>query len=117
MPLECVCPVCGTVGVVIPIQILPERGMVIANGKFVTLSGHEMALLELLAKSFPRVLTKESALDHIYQLDPDGEPEIKIIDVYICKIRKKVEPLGLRIDTQWGKGYALAAPLRIAGAA
>jgi len=91
--------------------------MVIANGKFVTISGQEMELLALLAKLFPRVLTKEAALDHLYQLDPDGEAEAKIVDVLICKIRRKVQPLGLRIDTHWGKGYALAAPVRVAQAA
>lgn len=41
-------------------------------------------------------------------VDHDKEPEIKIIDVYICKARRKLEPIGVRIDTVWGKGYALA---------
>jgi DNA-binding response OmpR family regulator len=116
VPHECTCPVCGHAITELPVQILPERGMVIANGKFVRLPAQEMELLALLAKVFPRVLTKEAALDHLYQLDPDGEAEMKIVDVLICKIRRKVEPLGLRIDTQWGRGFALAAPLRVSGA-
>lgn len=117
MQHECNCPVCGAPAASIPLQILPERGMVIVNSKFVLLTTQEMELLSRLAKVFPRVLSKETALDHLYQLDPDGEAEMKIVDVLICKIRKKVEPLGLRIYTQWGKGYALAAPVRIAGEA
>lgn len=117
MPHECACPICGTPVSDLPLQILPERGMVIANGRFVTISGQEMQLLALLARIFPRVLTKEAALDHLYQLNPEGEAEAKILDVIICKIRRKVQPLGLRIDTQWGIGYALAAPVRISGEA
>lgn len=91
--------------------------MVIVNDKFITLTSQEMTLLERLAEIFPRLLSRESAVDYLYQLDPDGQAEAKIIDVLICKIRRKVEPLGLRIDTQWGKGYALASPIRIAKSA
>ena len=94
--------------------------MVVANGKFAVLTGHEMMILQRLAEVFPRVLTKEAAMEWLYQISPDKEPEIKIIDVYICKARKKLDPIGVRIDTVWGKGYALAVtskPLVVAEAA
>lgn len=105
---DCICPVCGSAVNEIPVTILPERGMVIANGRFAFLTGHEMLLIQRLAEVFPRVLTKEAALEWMYQINPDREPEIKIIDVYLCKARKKLDPIGIRIDTVWGKGYALA---------
>ncbi|WP_436253464.1 winged helix-turn-helix domain-containing protein [Neorhizobium sp. LjRoot104] len=109
MQLECACPVCGQEISDLPVTILPERGMVVANGKFAVLTGSESLLLQRLAEVFPRVLTKEAALEWMYQFAAEGEePEIKIIDVYICKARKKLEPIGVRIDTVWGKGYALA---------
>jgi DNA-binding response OmpR family regulator len=117
---SCACPVCGAAVTDMPITFLPERGMVVANGKFAVLTGHEMMLVKRLAEIFPRVLTKESALEWMYQIGGDGEPEIKIIDVYICKARKKLLPIGVRIDTVWGKGYALAVsvkPLIVAEAA
>ncbi|WP_269244920.1 winged helix-turn-helix domain-containing protein [Rhizobium sp. AG207R] len=83
--------------------------MVVANGKFAVLTGSEALLVQRLAEVFPRVLTKEAALDWLYQFAAEGEePEIKIIDVFICKARKKLDPIGVRIDTLWGKGYALA---------
>lgn len=115
MQPDCSCPVCGSTISNMPVTLLPERGMVIANGKFAVLTGHEMLLVQRLAEVFPRVLTKEAALAWMYQVSTDSEPEIKIIDVYICKARKKLEPLGVRIDTVWGKGYALGvtAPPRI----
>lgn len=83
--------------------------MVVANGKFAVLPGKEMLLLQRMSEIFPRVATKESLLEWMYQFAGDGdEPEIKIIDVFVCKMRKKLEPIGIRIDTLWGRGYALA---------
>lgn len=112
MQHSCSCPVCGSVLDELPVTLLPERGMVVSNGKFAVLTGHEMLLLRRLAEVFPRVLTKEAALEWMYQISPDSEPEIKIIDVYICKARKKLEQIGVRIDTVWGKGYVLAVTAR-----
>jgi DNA-binding response OmpR family regulator len=109
MQPDCSCPVCGQSISELPVTILPERGMVVANGKFAVLTGNESLLLQRLAEVFPRVLSKEAALEWMYQFAAEGEePEIKIIDVFICKARKKLDPIGVRIDTVWGKGYALA---------
>lgn len=112
MPRECSCPLCGGPIAASPVLILPERGMVVANGRFVIMPSAEMLLLQRLVDVFPRVLSKQEAMNWIYQLRPDDEPEIKIIDVYICKMRKKLEPLGIRIDPSWGRGYALATSER-----
>jgi len=109
MQPECTCPLCGQAIAEMPVTILPERGMVVANGKFAVLTGREVLLIQRLAEVFPRILTKEAALDWLYQFENENEePEIKIIDVFICKARKKLEPIGVRIDTAWGKGYSLA---------
>lgn len=108
MQHNCACPVCGSDVQQLPVTLLPERGMVIANGRFAILTGHEMLLIQRLSEVFPRVLSKEAALEWMYQINPDSEPELKIIDVYICKARKKLDLIGVRIDTVWGKGYALA---------
>lgn len=113
MQPDCKCPVCGADAPSLPVTLLPERGMVVANGKFAMLTGHEAMLLQRLADVFPRMLGKEALLEWMYQINPDKEPEIKIIDVYVCKIRRKVTPLGIRIDTFWGKGYALAPDSRL----
>ncbi len=52
--------------------------------------------------------TKEQLLTIIYgALPPDDQPEIKIIDVFVCKIRKKLAPHGIMIRTLWGLGYEL----------
>lgn len=56
------------------------------------------------------LITKEFAHRAIWGDKPEGDwPDLKIIDVFICKLRKKFSPLGVVIHTQWGVGYYLTA--------
>ncbi len=77
------------------------------DGKLIHLTGKEYAILELLALRKGFVLTKEAFLNHLY--GGMDEPEIKIIDVFICKLRKKLMQAGLSnlIGTIWGRGYMI----------
>ena len=99
---------------------------VIATGKFavnldaktvevddrpVHLTGKEYQMLELLSLRKGTTLTKEMFLNHLY--GGMDEPELKIIDVFICKLRKKLsEATGGEnyIETVWGRGYVLRDP-------
>jgi two-component system, cell cycle response regulator CtrA len=74
-------------------------------------TGKEYGILELLALRKGTTLAKETFLNHLY--NGMDEPEIKIIDVFICKLRKKLEDAsgGLNyIETVWGRGYVLRTP-------
>lgn len=51
--------------------------------------------------------TKAAVLAALYRDLGKDEAEEKIVDVFICKIRKKLKPFGIRIRTVWGQGYAL----------
>lgn len=106
----CECPVCGA-ALSKPVSgILPLRGLVMANGKQAKLTPHEMDLFNRLVEISPRALSRDAALDWLYQLEnPINEPGPKIIDVFICRIRQKIKPLGLRIDTVPGVGYSFPA--------
>ncbi len=77
----------------------------------VHLTGKEYGILELLALRKGTTLTKEQFLNHLYGgLD---EPELKIIDVFICKLRKKLSTMSdgeNYIETVWGRGYVLRDP-------
>jgi two-component system, cell cycle response regulator CtrA len=78
------------------------------NGNPVHLTGREFSMLEVLALRKGITLSKETFITHLYQ--ERDEPEIKIIDVFICKIRKKLaEASGGKnyIETIWGRGYTL----------
>ena len=81
------------------------------EGKAVHLTGKEYQMLELLSLRKGTTLTKEMFLNHLY--GGMDEPELKIIDVFICKLRKKLaEATGgdNYIETVWGRGYVLRDP-------
>jgi two-component system cell cycle response regulator CtrA len=80
------------------------------DGRAVHLTGKEYAVLELLTLRKGIVLTKEAFLNHLY--GGMDEPEVKIIDVFICKLRKKLASAGAAelIGTVWGRGYVLREP-------
>ncbi len=81
------------------------------DGRRIHLTGKEYQMLELLSLRKGTTLTKEMFLNHLYGgLD---EPELKIIDVFICKLRKKVAAANQgkhHIETVWGRGYVLRDP-------
>lgn len=78
------------------------------DSKPLHLTGKEYGILELLSLRKGTTLTKEMFLNHLY--GGMDEPEVKIIDVFICKLRKKLEMAagGINyIETVWGRGYVL----------
>ncbi|RZK26217.1 MAG: response regulator transcription factor [Flavobacterium sp.] len=78
------------------------------DGQPVHLTSKEYAILELLAMRKGTVLTKEMFLNHLY--GGIDEPELKIIDVFVCKLRKKLAEASdgtNYIETVWGRGYML----------
>jgi two-component system cell cycle response regulator CtrA len=81
------------------------------NKQRVHLTGKEYQMLELLSLRKGTTLTKEMFLNHLY--GGMDEPELKIIDVFICKLRKKLAAAtgGTNyIETVWGRGYVLREP-------
>ncbi len=75
--------------------------------KAINLTLKEYMIVELLVLRRGNVLSKENFLDHLY--GGIDEPDAKIIDVFICKIRKKMGQAGVSnlIQTVWGRGYIL----------
>ena len=81
------------------------------GGQRVHLTGKEYQMLELLSLRKGTTLTKEMFLNHLY--GGMDEPELKIIDVFICKLRKKLANASEGrnfIETVWGRGYVLREP-------
>jgi len=75
------------------------------------LTGKEYGILELLSLRKGTTLTKEMFLNHLY--GGMDEPELKIIDVFVCKLRKKLANAtngDNYIETVWGRGYVLRDP-------
>jgi two-component system, cell cycle response regulator CtrA len=88
-----------------------KEKIVMIEGKVVNLTPKEYSILELLALRKGATLTKEMFLNHLY--GGIDEPELKIIDVFICKLRRKLARLlgdENCIETVWGRGYILRDP-------
>ena len=93
------------------ISINLDRKTVEVAGARVHLTGKEYQLLELLSLRKHVTLTKEILLNHLY--GGIDEPGSKIIDVFLCKLRKKLANASNGkdyIETLWGRGYALRKP-------
>jgi len=81
------------------------------DGRPLHLTGKEYGILELLSLRKGTTLTKEAFLNNLY--GGMDEPELKIIDVFICKLRKKLNAATGGEDyikTVWGRGYTLRDP-------
>ena len=81
------------------------------GGQSIHLTGKEYGILELLSLRKGTTLTKEMFLNHLY--GGMDEPELKIIDVFICKLRKKLSTATEGenyIETVWGRGYVMRDP-------
>jgi two-component system cell cycle response regulator CtrA len=88
------------------------------DGVRIHVTGKEYDMLELLSLRKGTTLTKEMFLNHLY--GGMDEPEHKIIDVFICKLRKRLSFAcggDNYIETVWGRGYVLREPLEQALAA
>ncbi|MBL4615886.1 MAG: response regulator transcription factor [Magnetovibrio sp.] len=88
-----------------------DTSTVEVEGQSIHLTGKEYGILELLSLRKGTTLTKEMFLNHLY--GGMDEPELKIIDVFICKLRKKLSDATdgeNYIETVWGRGYVLRDP-------
>lgn len=98
-----------------PIEVNLDARTVNVAGKPLHLTGKEYGIMELLSLRKGSTLTKEMFLNHLY--GGMDEPEVKIIDVFICKLRKKIAKLSKEgeecIETVWGRGYVLREPVKV----
>ncbi len=93
------------------IRVNLDTRTVEVDGKPLHLTGKEYSIIELLSLRKGSTLTKEVFLNHLY--GGMDEPEVKIIDVFICKLRKKLQDAAggdNYIETVWGRGYVLRDP-------
>jgi two-component system cell cycle response regulator CtrA len=93
------------------LEVNMDERAVSVNGEAVHLTSKEYSILELLILRKGTPLKKELFLNHLY--GGIDEPELKIIDVFICKLRKKLQDASggdNYIETLWGRGYILRDP-------
>ena len=98
------------------VKVNLDTRTVAVDDKPLHLTGKEYGIIELLSLRKGTTLTKEMFLNHLY--GGMDEPEVKIIDVFICKLRKKIQDAAdgdNYIETVWGRGYVLRDPQAVAG--
>ena len=86
--------------------------LVSVDGKPVHLTGKEFGILKLLSLRKGATVTKDMFLTHLYG-GGAHEPELKIIDIFVCNLRKKLAQAtggNHYIETIWGRGYVLREP-------
>lgn len=89
-----------------------ETRSALVAGRPLSLTSKEYSILELLMLRKGTPIKKETFLSHLY--GGIDEPEIKIIDVFVCKLRKKIEDVSggdSYIETLWGRGYTIKDPV------
>lgn len=100
------CPLCKrTLEEDTPPNFDVDSGAIVIGNRTVFLTPRESELWAILWMKRPRVVSKEHLLEAIYWR-ADEDPEIKIIDVFVSKIRRKLRGSGLVIQTHWGNGYS-----------
>ena len=93
------------------VKVNLDSRTVAVDDRTLHLTGKEYGIIELLSLRKGTTLTKEMFLNHLY--GGMDEPEVKIIDVFICKLRKKLADAtegSNYIETVWGRGYVLRDP-------
>ena len=102
------CPTCG--------QCIPEHGevrfdddrrLVTGSGKTAYLTPNEYAIVKKLLRRWPDYVSRDALMDDLYLLKNDDPPFDRVIDVYVCKIRKKLVGLGVGISNDMGVGWRL----------
>jgi len=80
------------------------------EGHPVHLTGKEYGIIELLSLRKGAIITKEMFFNHLY--GGVDEPELKIINVFVCRLREKLQAATGDdcIETIWGRGYVLRDP-------
>ena len=81
-----------------------ETNDVVVDSQRIRLTASQAELIYALLEKMPRVASRGHLLRRIYN-NFDSEAEAKIIDVWICKVRPKIEGTALSIETVWGRGY------------
>lgn len=91
-----------------PLTLDLEAREALVNDRPLRLTEREFAIMQCLALRHRKLVTRDNIVANLYASECD-EPEGKIIDVFICKIRRKLAAAGAGnlITTVWGAGYRM----------
>jgi len=106
------CPTCGNAVPNRELIVSLETNTAVYNGLAAALTAQQTEILHILAQASSRVVTVASIIAGIYGSSVEPESAGPLIRTQICKIRRKIAPLGLTIKNTHTVGYALQIPQR-----
>ena len=92
---------------VLEFELSEIKGVGLMQPWGINLRPREFEIMNCMAARSPHSVCRQGLLTALYPHSVD-QPNIKIIDVWICRIRKTIEPLNLTVKTHWGRGYSLS---------
>lgn len=102
------CPLCGAELADAGIRVDLAENVLLVGNHAVALQASWAELAHMLVQKMPGVVTREQIYNGLYGLRTECEmPEPKIIDVFICHLRKALADTRVRIETVWGRGYRM----------
>lgn len=106
---DLICPCCGKPLPNIDALISDAAARIlVCKGHLAKLTPQEWNVFEILFKHHGNIVTKDRVYDYMVETVHEDEwPEPTIMHVLICRLRKKLAPLGVSIDTAWGTGYRI----------
>lgn len=102
-----VCPACGAEHAGIDFILVPEENTVATVHGQARMTPQEFAFARLLIERAPAMVSKSHAYETVFLDESGNGPEIKILDIVICRIRKSLATIGLEVRTEWGKGWRI----------
>jgi DNA-binding response OmpR family regulator len=91
-----------------PLAFDSVAGAATVAGDVLDLSARELAMLELLLLRSGRVISKEQFVEHLCGFDDNVTANA--IEVYVHRLRRKLDPVGIHVQTVRGLGYFVAKP-------
>jgi DNA-binding response OmpR family regulator len=95
-----------------PVDLAIDGTVLTVAGRSIALKGHEGEVMAALIRNWGRPVHRERLFHVLYSGDPDGGPQSRALDVFICRLRKMLAGSGLAIATHWGIGWALVPERR-----
>ena len=83
----------------------PNTGTIVHASQTIDLRNREIRLLEVFARNQGQILSKSQLLDRLFS--HDAEVTENAIEVYVGRLRKKLDTVGVRIETVRGLGYRI----------
>lgn len=102
------CPVCHRPFELSGIQVFPAENLIVIGDRFARLQPQWVVIAAKLVAAMPRTVSKAELMDALYgRADFPAKPPLKILDIFICKLRQACRHLPVLIVTTRSVGWRI----------